>query len=171
MTLKFCVTTERDDIEDRIFSACHNNILQHLHLKLVVQRILGSLAGRTEIGVLWPLCEEGFWIPGFSQLDEFLLSASFFACGLRGNSFLSQDLLCGDVLGYSFLCAEITLKIVPLLQGLLNLVLFKVCFRLLVLSVLRRRMIVGGFGNSCSERNLGTHSLGTAKSGCLQSLS
>ncbi len=73
--------------------------------------------------------------------------------------------------GLLLLCAEITLKIVPLLQGLLNLVLFKVCFRLLVLSVLRRRMIVGGFGNSCSERNLGTQSLGTAKSGCLQSLS
>jgi hypothetical protein len=50
-------------------------------------------------------------------------------------SFLSQDLMCGDVLGYSFLGAEITLKIVPLLQGLLNLVVFKVCFRLLVLSV------------------------------------
>ncbi len=30
---------------------------------------------------------------------------------------------------------------------------------------------MGGFGNSCSERNLGTHSLGTAKSGSLQSLS
>lgn len=40
-----------------------------------------------------------------------------------------------------------------------------------MLSVLRRRMIVGGFGNSCSERNLGTHGLGTAKSGSLQSLS
>jgi hypothetical protein len=147
--------TERDDIEDRIFSACHNHILQHLHLKLVVQRILGSLAGRIEIGVLWLLCEEGFWIPGFSQLDEFLLSASFFARGLCEISFLHQDLMWGDVLGYSFLGAEITLKIVPLLQGLLNLVLFKVCFRLLVLSVLRRRMIVGGFGNSCSERDSG----------------
>ncbi len=81
MTLKFCVTQRVSHIEDRIFSACHNHILQHLHLKLVVQRILGSLAGRTEIGVLWPLCEKGFGIPGFSQLDEFLLSASFFAGG------------------------------------------------------------------------------------------
>jgi hypothetical protein len=79
-------------------------------LKLVVQRILGSLAGKTEIGVLWPLCEEGFWIPGFSQLDEFLLSASFFAGGLCEISFLS-DLLCGDVLGYSFLGGEISLKL------------------------------------------------------------
>ncbi len=102
--------TERDDIEYRTFSACHNHILQHLHLKLVVQRILGSLAGKTEIGVLWPLCEEGFWIPGFSQLDEFLLSASFFAGGLCEISFLS-DLLCGDVLGYSFLGGEISLKL------------------------------------------------------------
>lgn len=98
-------------IKDRIFSACHNHISQHLHLKLVVQRILGSLAGRTEIGVLWPLCEKGFGIPGFSQLDEFLLSASFFAGGLCEISFLSQDLLCGDVLGYSFLGAESSLKL------------------------------------------------------------